>query len=179
MSRIGKLPIVLSDKVEVTLNGNDIKVKWPLGELSFTHTDSVEVKKEDNNLVVNPIWNDSSALWWTTRAVLNNMVEWVSTWFTKSLEISWVGYKFEVSWTKLILSVGFSHKIEVEIPKWLEINPDEKAKNTIHIKWIDKQFVGEFAAKVRAIKKPEPYKGKWIKYVGEYVRRKSGKAGSK
>ncbi len=179
MSRIGKLPIVLSDKVEVTLNGRDVKVKWPLGELSFTFTDQVEVKKEDNNLIVNPIGDDSSALWWTTRAVLNNMVEWVDTWFTKSLEISWVGYKFEVSWSKLILSVGFSHKVEVEIPKWLEVTPDEKAKNTIHIKWIDKQFVWEFAAKVRAIKKPEPYKGKWIKYVGEHVRRKAGKAGSK
>lgn len=179
MSRIGKLPIVLSDKVEVTLNGRDIKVKWPLGELSFSHSDKVEVVKEDNNLIVNPVWDDSNALWWTTRAVLNNMVEGVTNGYTRSLEINWVGYKFEVSGNKLVLSVGFSHKVEIEVPTWLKTELDEKAKNVLHIKWIDKQFVWEFAAKIRAIKKPEPYKGKWIKYVGEHIRRKAGKAGSK
>lgn len=179
MSRIGKLPIVLSDKVEVTLNGRDVKVKWPLGELSFTYSNEVEVIKEDNNLVVNPVWEDSSALWGTTRAVLNNMVLWVTEGFQRSLEINWVGYKFEVSGSKLILSVGYSHKVEVEIPTWLNVELDEKAKNVLHIKWVNKQFVWEFAAKVKAIKKPEPYKGKWIKYVGEHIRRKAGKAGSK
>lgn len=179
MSRIGKLPVVISDKVEVTLNGKDIKVKWPLGELSFTYSDKVEVIKEENNLIVNPLGDDSNALWWTTRAILNNMVVGVSEGYKRSLEIVWVGYKFEVQWAKLILSIGYSHKVEVEVPAWLKTEIDEKLKNVLHISWTDKQLVWEFASKIRAKKKPEPYKGKWIKYVGEHIRRKAGKTGSK
>lgn len=177
MSRIGKLPVVLSDKVEVTLNGRDVKVKWPLWELSFTYSDKVEVKQEDNNLIVNPLSDEANALWGTTRAVLNNMVFGVTEGYKKSLEIVWVGYKFEVSGSKLILSIGFSHKVEMEVPAGLKAEMDEKNKNVLHISWIDKQLVWEFTAKVRAKKKPEPYKGKWIKYVGEHVRRKAGKTG--
>lgn len=177
MSRIGKLPVVISDKVEVTLNGSDVKVKWPLWELSFTHTDKVEVVKEDNNIVVNPVWDDSNALWGTTRAVLNNMVIGVTEGYKKSLEIVWVGYKFEVQGSKLILSIGYSHKVEMDVPAWLKAEIDEKNKNILHLSWIDKQLLWEFTAKVRAKKKPEPYKGKWIKYVGEQIRRKAGKTG--
>lgn len=177
MSRIGKLPVVLSDKVEVTLNGRDIKVKWPLWELSFTYSDKVEVIKEENNLIINPLGEEAKALWGTTRAVLNNMVVGVSEWYKKSLEIVWVGYKFETQGSKVILSIGFSHKVEMEVPVWLKADVDEKNKNILHISWIDKQLVWEFAAKVRAKKKPEPYKGKWIKYVWEHVRRKAGKTG--
>lgn len=179
MSRIGKLPVVLSEKVEVTLNGRDIKVKWPLGELSFTYSEKVDVIKDENNLIVKPLWEESNALWGTTRAVLNNMVVWVTEGYKRSLEIVWVGYKFEVQWAKLILSIGYSHKVEMEVPAWLKIELDEKFKNILHISWIDKQLVWEFSAKVRAKKKPEPYKGKWIKYVGEHIRRKAGKSGSK
>ncbi len=177
MSRIGKLPVVLSDKVEVTLNGRDVKVKWPLWELSFTYSDKVEVKQEDNNLIVNPLSDEANALWGTTRAVLNNMMVGVTEGYKKSLEIVWVGYKFEVSGNKLILSIGFSHKVEMEVPAGLKAEMDEKNKNILHISWIDKQLVWEFTAKVRAKKKPEPYKGKWIKYVGEHIRRKAGKTG--
>jgi len=179
MSRIGKLPIVLSDKVEVTLNGRDIKVKGPLWELSFTYSSTVEVIKEENTLIVKPLWDEAKALWWTTRAVINNMVVGVAEGYKKSLEINWVGYKFEVQGKKLVLSIGFSHKVEMEVPAELKAEMDEKAKNIIHISWIDKQLVWEFAAKVRAKKKPEPYKGKWIKYVWEHIRRKAGKTGSK
>ena len=177
MSRIGKLPVVLSDKVEVTLNGRDIKVKWPLWELSFTYSDKVEVVKEENNLIVNPLSSEANALWGTTRAVLNNMVIGVTEGYKKSLEIVWVGYKFEVQWDKLILSIGYSHKVEMAVPVGLKAELDEKNKNILHFSWIDKQLVWEFAAKVRAKKKPEPYKGKWIKYVGEHIRRKAGKTG--
>jgi len=179
MSRIGKLPIVLSDKVEATLNGNDIKVKGPLWELTFTFTESVEVVKDENTLTVNPLNDNSSALWGTTRSVINNMVEGVSNGYKKSLEINWVGYKFEAQGQKLVLSIGFSHKVEMPVPAWIKAELDEKAKNVLHISWIDKQLVWEFAAKVRAKKKPEPYKGKWIKYVWEHIRRKAGKTGSK
>ena len=177
MSRIGKLPIVLSDKVEITLKDNVIKVKGPLWELTFAFTDSVEVIKDENTLKVNPLNDNSSALWGTTRSVINNMVEGVSNGYKKSLEINWVGYKFEAQGQKLVLSIGFSHKVEMPVPTWLKVEMDEKAKNILHISWIDKQLVWEFAAKVRAKKKPEPYKGKWIKYVWEHIRRKAGKTG--
>ncbi|NVP17746.1 50S ribosomal protein L6 [Candidatus Gracilibacteria bacterium] len=179
MSRIGKLPIVLSDKVEVTLVGRDIKVKGPLGELTFTHSDVVEVSKEENNLIVKPLGEEAKALWGTTRAVLNNMVVGVTEGYKRSLEVIGVGYKFEVQGNTLVLSIGLSHKVDMPIPAGLKVSLDEKAKNMLHISGIDKQLVGEFAAKVRAKKKPEPYKGKGIKYVGEHIRRKAGKTGSK
>lgn len=177
MSRIGKLPIVISDKLEVTLADNNITTKGPLGELSFDFSNEVEVKKEENTILVSPKNDAANALWGTTRAVINNMVVWVTDGYTKSLEINWVGYKFEVQWEKLILSIGFSHKVEMSAPVGIKIAIDEKMKNVLHVSWIDKQLVWEFAAKVRAKKKPEPYKGKWIKYVGEHIRRKAGKTG--
>jgi large subunit ribosomal protein L6 len=107
------------------------------------------------------------------------MVEWVSKWFKKSLEINWVGYKFEPQGDKLILSIGFSHKVEMKVPAGLKVELDEKQKNVIHVSGFDKQLVWEFAAKIRAKKKPEPYKGKGIKYVGEHIIRKAGKTGAK
>lgn len=180
MSRIGKLPVVLADKVEAKVIDNVIEVKWSLWTLKAPIHELVSVSIEDNKVVVTPkdLENPlSRALWWTTRANINNMVEWVSKWYKKSLEINGVWYKMEVSGTKLILSIGFSHKVEMEAPKWITIKADEKLKNTIHFESIDKQLLGEFVAKVRAKKKPEPYKGKWIKYVGENIRRKAWKSG--
>jgi large subunit ribosomal protein L6 len=179
MSRIGKMPIVLSDKVEVTLEWNNVKVEGPLWELSFTHADCVAVKTEDNTLVVSKLNEDGKALWWTTRSILNNIVVWVTEGYKKALEINWVGYKFEVMGNKLVLSIGFSNKVDVEVPAWLKLELDEKQKNVLYVTWIDKQLVWEFASKIRAKKKPEPYKGKWIKYVWEHIRRKAGKTGGK
>lgn len=179
MSRIGKLPIEFSDKVEVNLSGNEIKVKWPLGELSYIFSSKVEVIKEENTIVVKPLTEEAKALWWTTRAIINNMVIWVTEGYKKTLEIIWVGYKFEVTGDKLILSIGYSHKVEMNVPAGLKAVLDEKLKNVLHISWIDKQLVWEFASKVRAKKKPEPYKGKGIKYSDEHIRRKAGKTGGK
>jgi large subunit ribosomal protein L6 len=118
-------------------------------------------------------------MWGTTRAVIQNMVLWTAEGFKKSLEINGVWYKFEVSGQKLTLSIGLSHKVDMEVPNGLKVEADAQEKNVIHISWIDKQKVGEFAAKVKAKKKPEPYKGKGIKYVWEYVRRKAWKTWSK
>ena len=179
MSRIGKLPIELSDKVNVDLSWNEIKVKWPLWELSYVFSDKVTVLKEDNSIVVKPVNDEAKALWGTTRAIISNMVIWVTEGYKKTLEINWVGYKFEVAGDKLILSIGYSHKVEMLIPAWLKAELDWKAKNVLHISWIDKQLVWEFASKVRAKKKPEPYKGKGIKYADEHIRRKAGKTGGK
>jgi len=178
MSRIGKLPVSIPEKVEINLNGNNIKVKGPLGELSFDfRDDQVSVKVENNEVIVSPLEEKYSAMWGTTRAIINNMVVWVTQGYKKSLEINWVGYKFEVQGNKLILSIGYSHKVEMEVPAELKAELDAKQKNVLHISGIDKQLVWEFAAKVRAKKKPEPYKGKGIKYVGEHIRRKAGKTG--
>lgn len=178
MSRIGKSPVTLSDKIEFTLSGNNIKIKWPLWELSYCYRDDmVAVKKEENNIIVTPLDEKYSAMWGTTRAIINNMVVWVTEGYKKSIEINWVGYKFEVQWDKLSLSIGYSHKVDMAVPTSLKVSLDEKLKNVLHISWIDKQLVWEFASKVRAKKKPEPYKGKGIKYVWEHVRRKAGKTG--
>lgn len=179
MSRIGKMPIEISDKVNVTLKWNTIDIKWTLGELSFTFSKLVEVKQEENLLIVTPLSSEANALWWTTRSIINNMVEWVTNWFKKSLEIVGVGYKFEVQGNKLVLSIGYSHKVDMEVPVWLKVVLDEKIKNVLHVSGIDKQLVWEFTSKIRAKKKPEPYKGKWIKYVWEIIIRKAGKTGSK
>ncbi len=179
MSRIGKLPVVLTEKVKATISNNNILVKWPLWELSFDFSSKIEVIQEENSIIIKPLDDSSSALWGTTRSIINNLVIGVSEGYKKSLEIIWVGYKFELSGGKLILSIGFSHKVDMEIPTWITVSLDEKAKNIIHISGIDKQLVWEYASKIRSKKKPEPYKGKWIKYVGEHVKRKAGKTGSK
>ncbi len=179
MSRIGKLPVELSDKVEATIAGNNIKVKWPLGELSFDYSDKVEVVKEENSIIVKPVNDSAKALWGTTRSIINNLVIGVSEGFKKSLEINGVGYKFEVAGDKLVLSIGYSHKVEMQTPAGVKVALDDKAKNILHITGTDKQLVWEFASKVRAKKKPEPYKGKGIKYVGEHIKRKAGKTGAK
>jgi large subunit ribosomal protein L6 len=181
MSRIGKLPVVLLEKVQAKVSGNEIEVSWPLWTLKLQFLPLVWVSMEGNEIIVTPtdIENPlSKALWWTTRANINNMVLWVSAWYTKSLEINWVWYKFEVTWpNKLVLSIWYSHKVDVDAPAWITLKQDDKAKNVIHISWIDKQLVWEFASKIKAMKKPEPYKGKWIKYVWENIRRKAWKSG--
>ncbi len=179
MSRIGKLPVAIPEKVEVKMNGRTIEVKGEKGTLTFTHSPLVEVKIEDNKIIVSPKWDEAKALWGTTRSVIANMVEGVSAGYTKSLEINWVGYKFEIQGQKLILSIGFSHKVELNIAPELTVTPDDKAKNVIHVSGIDKQKVGQFASKIKSQKKPEPYKWKGIKYRGEQIRRKAGKTGSK
>jgi len=181
MSRIGKAPVKLLDKVEVTISWNNIKIKGPLWELSFDfREDKVSVKKEENNIIITPVdEKKDSAMWGTTRSIINNMVIWVTEGYKKSLEINWVGYKFEVQGNKLILSIGFSHKVEMDVPSELKVTLDEKNKNILHISWSDKQLVWEFASKVKSKKKPEPYKGKGIKYLWEHIRRKAGKTWSK
>lgn len=180
MSRIGKLPVIIPEKVELNIDWNTVKAKGPLWELTFSYLDDkVSVEKVENTIVVTPLTEADKAFWGTTRAMINNMVIGVTEWYKKTLEISWVGYKFEVQWDKIILSIGYSHKVEMKIPVGLKAELDEKQKSTLYISGIDKQLVGEYAAKIRAKKKPEPYKGKWIKYNTEFVKRKAGKTGAK
>lgn len=177
MSRIWKSPVTLLEKVEARVDWNNVVVKWPLWELTFNFHDKIDVTVSEKEITVTKKDENANALWGTTRSIIDNMVVWVVSGYKKSLEIIWVGYKFEVQWAKLILSIGYSHKVEMEIPKGLKVELDDKKKSILHVSGIDKQAVWEFTAKVRATKKPEPYKGKGIRYLGEHVRIKAGKTG--
>ena len=180
MSRIGNKAIALPAGVTVTVNeGNDVTVKGAKGELSakFNNILTIEVSATEV-LVKRP--NDSKeakTLHGTTRALLNNMIVGVSEGFKKTLEINGVGYRAQLQGNKLVVSAGYSHTVEMEIPAGLKV---ELPKNTIIIiSGADKQVVGQFAAEIREIRKPEPYKGKGIKYDYEHIRRKEGKTAKK
>lgn len=179
MSRIGKAPVVVPDKVEVNINGCDIKVKGPKGELNFTHNSLVKVSKEDKTVVVAPVDandNKSKAMWGLTRTLVNNMVVGVTDGFVKKLEFNGVGYKAAVSGNNITLNLGYSHPIDFALPEGISA---KVTKNEIEITGINKELVGFVAAKIRSFRKPEPYKGKGIKYADETIIRKAGKTGGK
>ena len=177
MSRIGLRPIELPEGVEVQLNGNTITVKGKNGELTRNLNPKIDVKVEDNEVVV-ARKNDSKEsrmLHGTTRSIVNNMVEGVTNGLSKKLEIIGVGYRAQLQGKKLVLNLGLSHPVEFETPEGLEV---EVPSNTeVIIKGADKEAVGALAANIRAVRSPEPYKGKGVRYEGEFVRRKEGKTG--
>lgn len=180
MSRIGNKAITIPAGVEISIAaGNEVTVKGPKGTLTRQFSDLMEIKQEENVItVVRP--NDekhTKQLHGTTRALLNNMVEGVANGFTKTLELVGIGFRSAVSGKKLTLTIGYSHPVEFEIPEGLKA--ECKSATEIEISGIDKQLVGEFAANVRAARKPEPYKGKGVRYKDEYVRRKEGKTAGK
>lgn len=175
MSRVGKKPITLPEGVEIKQNGRNITVKGKLGELAWEIPFGVEATVEGNEVTFTPKKEnkETRALWGLSRAYVANMVEGVSKGFEKKLEIRGVGYRAAVQGNKLNLSLGFSHPVEMDIPSDLKAVVE---KNTgITITGVDKQRVGQFAADVRAWRKPEPYKGKGIRYVDEHVIMKEGK----
>lgn len=177
MSRIGNKPVELPSNVTLDVNGSEVTVKGPKGELTRSFNPLIEMKVEDN-VVTFERPNDNKAirsLHGTSRAILNNMVIGVSEGFEKDLEMVGVGYRAQMSGKKLVVNVGLSHPVEFEIPEGLEV---EVPSNTqIKVKGISKEAVGQLAAEIRATRLPEPYKGKGVRYVGEYVRRKEGKTG--
>ncbi len=179
MSRVGKSVVAIPEKVQYEIKGTKLTVKGPMGELSMDLREDVELVKENDTTLVVKNKNESTGKYWgTTRAVVATLFEGVSKGFKKSLEIQWVGYKFEnITPAKITMALGFSHKVEMDIPTGLKVEFDAQNKNMIHVSGIDKQLLGEFAAKIREKKQPEPYKGKGIRYVGEFVRRKAGKTG--
>jgi len=174
MSRIGKQPIKISGDVTVSIDGNNIKIKGPKGELSYVFSYEIKVSTKDGEIIVEKNSNakTSQALWGTTRALIQNMVEGVTTGFTKILELHGVGYKMAVQGKKLVLNLGFSHPIELDIPEGLSL---EVKKEKLSITGIDKQVVGQFAAEIRSLRKVEPYKGKGFRYEGEEFIKKEGK----
>lgn len=176
MSRIGKKPINISSGVKITLDGQNIKVEGPKGRLERVVHDQMEIKVEADQLLVAPRTEKSNALQGLTRSLVANMVDGVTTGFTRVLEINGVGYRAELKGSTLNLSLGYSHPVEYPLPQGISAEVDAKA-NTITVSGIDKELVGATAAKIRSFREPEPYKGKGIKYADERIMRKAGKTG--
>ena len=177
MSRVGRKPVEIPAGVTVTLNGHTVTVKGPKGELTRTFHSDIEIKVEDNNVVVNRPSDEKlhRSQHGTTRAIIANMVEGVSKGFERNLELIGVGYRAQKQGKKLVLNVGYSHPVEIEPEEGIEI--EVPANTKISIKGTDKERVGALAANIRDVRPPEPYKGKGIRYEGEHVRRKEGKTG--
>jgi large subunit ribosomal protein L6 len=179
MSRIGKKPVPIPKGVTVTLDGSKITVKGPKGELSRSLPGAMLVSMKDNEVVVErpSEENEHKALHGLTRTLVANMVEGVTTGFSKQLEIIGVGYKAEQRPYGLQLSLGFSHVIEYRAPAGIKLTAPQPTQ--VNVEGANKEMVGQVAAEIRSYRPPEPYKGKGIKYAGEQVRRKAGKAGGK
>ena len=186
MSRIGIQPVEIPEGVEIQLEGQDFKAKGKLGELTMRIHDEVSAKLEEvandddeskKSKVVTLAPKSKSKfaqqIWPTMRTLVHNTVVGVNEGYTKELEIHGVGYRANMQGNKLVLTLGFSHDVEYQIPEGIKIEVEKQT--ALKISGIDKQLVGEVAAKIRAFKKPEPYKGKGIRYVGEYIARKEGK----
>lgn len=174
MSRIGKKPIKIPSGVEVKIEGNVVTVKGPKGELKQEVRPEINVAQENGELLITPKkeTKETNAFWGLTRALLANNLKGVSEGFEKRLEIEGVGYRANLEGDNLNLQLGFSHLVKIEAPEGIKFNVE---KNAITVSGIDKGLVGQTAARIRAKKPPEPYKGKGIRYAGEQVRRKLGK----
>jgi large subunit ribosomal protein L6 len=179
MSRIGKRPVPVAKGVTVTVDGNTVKVKGPRGELTRTLHPEMKVRVEDGNVVVERPSDEPNhrALHGLSRTLVANMIEGVTTGYRKQLEISGVGYKAEVKPFGLQLALGFSHPVQYRAPEGIKLTAPNPT--TVVIEGANKEIVGQVAAELRNLRPPEPYKGKGIKYQGEQIRRKAGKAGSK
>jgi large subunit ribosomal protein L6 len=175
---VGRQPIPIPDKVQVEIKGSRVTVKGPKGELSREFHPDIEVDQQEGQLVVSRSTDQRHhrALHGLTRALLSNMVVGVTDGFSKQLEIQGVGYRAEEKGSNLVMHLGYSHPIEIEPPPGIVLSFEPRSK-VITVEGIDKQVVGQTAADIRKLRPPEPYKGKGVRYLGEYVRRKAGKAG--
>ena len=177
MSRIGNRVLTIPAGVEVNVNGNNITVKGPKGTLEYAFKNNVDVKVEDGKITVTRKDDSkvSKQLHGTTNSNINNMLIGVSEGYKKELEINGVGYRFQLQGNKLIVTAGYSHNVEMVAPEGIKMEMPDKSQTELIISGYDKQAVSEFAANIREIRKPEPYKGKGIKYKDEHIRRKEGK----
>ncbi|WP_059105450.1 50S ribosomal protein L6 [Shouchella shacheensis] len=177
MSRVGKKPITIPEGVTISFNGNLCTVKGPKGELSRELHPSIKVNVEESEVTFErpSEHKEHRALHGTMRALVNNMVEGVSKGFERALELNGVGYRASKSGNKLVLNVGYSHPVEITPEEGIEIEVPSNTK--VVVKGINKERVGALASNIRSVRQPEPYKGKGIRYEGEYVRRKEGKTG--
>ena len=179
MSRIGKRVLTIPENVNVEANGPKVIVKGPKGELSLDLIKTIEVKVNDKELTVEKLKEDkfTNQMHGTTNANIANMIKGVSEGYKKALEIVGVGYRFNVQGNTLTINAGYSHPVKLDVPEGITVKANSNTE--IEIEGIDKCAVGEFAANIRKVRAPEPYKGKGIKYVGEQIRRKVGKKASK
>jgi len=177
MSRIGRLPITVPSGVDVTIDGRNVTVKGPKGTLSRALHPDITVSRQDGTLVVTRPTEQKThkQLHGLTRTLVNNMVVGVTDGYRKGLEITGVGYRAALNGRKLQLNLGYSHQIEIDPPEGIAFEVENPTR--LAVVGIDKELVGQIAAKVRSTRKPEPYKGKGVRYSGEYIRRKAGKAG--
>ena len=178
MSRIGRMPVVVPQGVDVEIKGSHIRVKGPKGELEHTFPAAMNISMEDGQIAVKRPSDESThrAQHGMTRALVNNMIVGVSQGFEKVLEVNGVGYRAELNGKNLVLNVGYSHPVEVEPPAGITFDVDTRTRQ-IKVQGHDKAAVGQVAADIRKVRPPEPYKGKGIKYLDERIRRKAGKAG--
>jgi large subunit ribosomal protein L6 len=172
MSRIGKKEIIVPEKTEVALTGRTLTVKGPLGELKRDFKPEIAIEIKDKTVTLSPSRSGLEALWGTYASHIGNMISGVNTLFQKKLIVEGIGYKSEVKGNELVMSLGFSHQIKVPISSNLKVTAE---KNVITVSGLDLELVGQFVAKVRSLKKPEPYKGKGIRYEHEVIKRKQGK----
>ena len=179
MSRIGKRVLTIPENVNVEVNGQKVTVKGPKGELSLDLIKTIEVKVNDKQLTVEKLKEDkfTNQMHGTTNANIANMIKGVSEGYKKALEIVGVGYRFNVQGNTLTISAGYSHPVKMEVPAGITVKANSNTE--IELEGVDKCALGEFAANIRKVRAPEPYKGKGIKYVGEQIRRKEGKKASK
>ena len=177
MSRIGRLPITVPSGVDVTIDGREVTVKGPKGSLSRSLHPDITVSREDGTIVVTRPTEQKThkQLHGLTRTLVNNMVVGVTDGYRKGLEITGVGYRAALNGRKLTLNLGYSHQIEIDPPEGITFEVENPTR--LAVVGIDKELVGQVAARVRSTRKPEPYKGKGVRYAGEYIRRKAGKAG--
>ena len=180
MSRIGRLPVDIPADVQVDIKGSFVKVKGKKGEMQRQFSHLMEIAEEDGQVLVKRKSDHPTerALHGTTRALIANMVEGVNTGFEKILELQGVGYRAEMKGKDLILNVGYSHPVEITPVDGISFESDSKTKQ-VKVMGIDKEVVGKVASEIRGVRPPEPYHGKGIRYLGEYVRRKAGKAAAK
>ena len=178
MSRIGRMPVGIPSGVQVEVNGSNVRVKGPKGEMLRAFSPSIGIAMENDLIVVTRNSDNPSerALHGTTRAVIANMIHGVSTGFERVLEIDGVGYRAEINGKNLVLNVGYSHPVEIEPPTGITFDVDQKI-HQVFVRGYDKELVGQIAANVRNVRPPEPYHGKGLHYLGERIRRKAGKSG--
>jgi large subunit ribosomal protein L6 len=189
MSRIGKLPVAIPEKVEVKITGTHVAVKGPKGQLEWTFSDTMDIQQEENEIVVKRSSEEKNvrALHGTTRSLIQNMVTGVSDGYQKIIEVRGVGYRAEMSGQNLVLYVGYSHPVEITPPDGISFEVDSKVPRAgsaadglncyVHVNGIDKALVGQIACNVRGVRPPNVYKGKGLRYKGEFVKILPGKAG--
>ena len=178
MSRIGKKPIAVPDKVTASVDGQDVKVKGPKGELSFTCPEDVKVELKDGEITIAPVDESKKArsMWGMTRTMVQNLVTGVTDGYTKTLEIQGIGYRAAMKGKDTLqLNLGYSHEVLHSVPKGVDVEVSGAKQEIVTVTGIDKQLVGQVAAEIRGYRPPEPYQGKGVRYQGEYIFRKEGK----